>query len=554
MQFLVITLTFLLTAANPMGSHAVPKPNGKWIRVHTPSFTLISDAHPEVATEAAQILECFRATVEEREPSTATEAFVPTTVIVFEDDKSHRPYKLHPSGEPMSYVGLFAPRPDGNFIGMTIRSDRDPYATVLHEYIHWMLSRNHNQVPLWLNEGMAEFYETFKIKGDKVQIGRPIENHLEWLKYKPMFPLPKLFVVDQQSREYNEAERIGVFYAQSWALYHYMHLGRPDLGPKLATFLRSLNATANATVAWRDAFGTGHDPIEAGLKEYVRENRFPIQEVPVRCPDREQLARAEALPYADAVYILGEYLAHVTPWWKQEVRFHFEAAIRADPRHARAHAALAAFLDDEDRHLEAENLFRKARELAPNDQEVYFRWGSTRVRRFVHAQEGASTLPDSVPAKLLGARDLLTRCLELEPKRAEACVNLGATYLLDPGDVSNGVSALQTARALLPSRMDVAYDLVYLYLRQGNRAAAADLVSGALAHSLRREWLQRGTKLLEEDTVRLYNNAVDRYNDRDDAGALLFLDRLQVGVNDVQMTNNIAAFREKVLARSTRSR
>ncbi len=553
MRFLALTWTVLLAVTFPLGSQAVPKPKDKWIRVHTPNFTLISDAHPEVATEAAQILECFRATIEEREPATATDALVPTTVIVFESDESFRPYKLHPSGEPMPFVGLFAPTPDGNFIGMTI-GDRDPYATVLHEYTHWMLNRNHRQVPLWLHEGMAEFYSTFKVKGDKAQIGRPIENHLEWLHYEPMIPLPKLFVIDHQSREYNERNRIGVFYAESWALYHYMHVGRPELGPKLATFLNSLTARGNVTEAWRNAFGMGIDPIETGLREYVQENKFSVQEVPVRCGDREELARAEDLPYADAATILGEYLAHVTPWWKQEVQFHFEAAIRADPRHARAHAGLAAFFDEEDRHLEAEDLFHKAQELAPNDPEIHYRWGSSRVRRFVRAREGASSPPDSMPTQLIEARNLLSRSLELEPKRAEAFVYFGATYLFDPGDVSQGVAALQTAQALLPSRMDVTYDLVYLHLLQGNRAAAAELVSGPLTHSLSREWLERATTLLEEDTVRLYNQAVDRFNDGDDAGALLFLDQLRFGVSDLQMTNSIAAFREKVLSRSAPSR
>ena len=551
-SFVSLVLAFLCGLV-PHPSFGVPSPKEKWLRVRTPHFTLLSDAHPEVTTEAAQMLECFRGTVEEQEPTTATGVYVPTTVILFEDEDAFRPYKLQPSGDPLPYAGFFVPTPDGNYIGMTMSEERDPYATVLHEYTHWMLEKNHAQVPLWLHEGMAEFYSTFKIKGDKAVIGRTLEYHLEWLDHLNLIPLPKLFVMDHASRDWNEGLRRGLFYAQAWILYHYMHLGRPELAPKLDHFLRSLNATANTTTAWNEAFGTGYEPIEAGLRQYVQDKRFPTREVPLRCPDRDALGDVSQVPYADVAYILGDFMAHATPWQTQETRSHFEAALRADPTHARAQVALATLLDAEDHRLEAADLFHKAQALAGNDDEVYFRWGSSKVRR-AQVQYAEATMPlDTLPADLLTARDLLKRSLALRPERAEALVNLGVTYIFDPGDAHDGVVALESARALLPARMDVACYLVYLYLRAENRAAATSLVHDVLGRSLSREWLQRATSLLEEDNVRLYNSAVDRVRDGDDAGALRLLDQLAVGVDDASFARTVATLREQLLSRSRNS-
>lgn len=553
-RFFASLIFAMLIVSVPRPCFGVPSQKEKWLRVRTPHFTLLSNAHPEVTAEAAKMLECFRGTVEEQEPTTATGVYVPTTVILFEDDDAFRPYKLQPSGDPLPYAGFLVPTPDGNYIGMTISEERDPYATVLHEYTHWMLEKNHAQVPLWLHEGMAEFYSSFKIKGDKAVIGRTLEHHVEWLDHLRLLPLPKLFVMDHASRDWNEGLRRGLFYAQAWILYHYMHLGRPELAPKLDQFLRSLNATANTTTAWNEAFGTGYEPIEAGLRQYVQEKRFPTREVPLRCPDREALGDVEPVPYADIAYTLGDFMAHATPWQAREARLHFDAALRIDPAHARAQVALATILDAEDRRLEAADRFHKAQELAGNDDEVYFRWGSSKVRRAQDRYADATMPLDTLPADLLTARELLTRSLALRPERAEALVNLGVTYVFDPGDPRAGVAALESARILLPARMDVACYLVYLYLRLENRPAATALVHDVLGRSLRREWLQRATSLLQEDSVRLYNSAIDRANDGDHAGALRLLDQLAVGVDDASFARTVAALREQLLSHSGSSR
>lgn len=62
-------------------------------------------------------------------------------------------------------------------------------------------------MPLWFNEGLAEYYSTFSITGDqKIVMGKPIASHVYLLRNK-MLPLRTLFQVDHKSPHYNERDK-----------------------------------------------------------------------------------------------------------------------------------------------------------------------------------------------------------------------------------------------------------------------------------------------------------------------------------------------------------
>ena len=51
---------------------------------------------------------------------------------------------------------------------------------VFHEYAHLVISNVMRNVPVWLGEGLAEFYSTYEIGdgGREAVIGRAIVHHL----------------------------------------------------------------------------------------------------------------------------------------------------------------------------------------------------------------------------------------------------------------------------------------------------------------------------------------------------------------------------------------
>ena len=96
-----------------------------------------------------------------------------------------------------------------------------PYATVYHEYFHVFARARFGRLPLWLDEGLAKFWEMTSIASGRVRIGVPSRRNLKILDDEPSLPLPILFAVDHGSPHYEHTEHSAVFYAQSWALVHF---------------------------------------------------------------------------------------------------------------------------------------------------------------------------------------------------------------------------------------------------------------------------------------------------------------------------------------------
>ena len=70
-------------------------------------------------------------------------------------------------------------------------------------------------LPLWLNEGLAEFYSHARLETEKVLIGTPAPYHLAALQENTPLPLETLVSVDYASEYYTESNRTTIFYAQS---------------------------------------------------------------------------------------------------------------------------------------------------------------------------------------------------------------------------------------------------------------------------------------------------------------------------------------------------
>ena len=73
-----------------------------------------------------------------------------------------------------------------------------------------------------MNEGLAEFYAHTSLGSKDVSLGRYSEVHLSLLSKERLLPLDVLFTVDHSSPHYNESNKASIFYAQSWALMHYL--------------------------------------------------------------------------------------------------------------------------------------------------------------------------------------------------------------------------------------------------------------------------------------------------------------------------------------------
>ncbi len=96
----------------------------------------------------------------------------PTRVVVFPNSSALRRFAPRDTrGRLQNLGGYFASTADVNIIAIG-GSDRE---LIYHEFAHYLLRHNLHSQPMWVNEGLAEFYSTFEVDDKKgtVVVGRP---------------------------------------------------------------------------------------------------------------------------------------------------------------------------------------------------------------------------------------------------------------------------------------------------------------------------------------------------------------------------------------------
>ena len=91
-------LALLLLATSEPRAMTLPDESEKWIRVDTAHLTLFSNASEQATVRIGRNIEVFRAVLSRIGPTLSADSPLPTSVFVFRDDLSFRPYKLRQKG------------------------------------------------------------------------------------------------------------------------------------------------------------------------------------------------------------------------------------------------------------------------------------------------------------------------------------------------------------------------------------------------------------------------------------------------------------------------
>jgi len=470
---LILTVATLVLPARPAGcgEPRLPRESDRWIEVRTANFTLFSNASEKTTRLAGSNLEQLRAVLRTLFGGMEFSSPVPTYIFVFNHPNSLAPYRPRFNGKTRELGGYFNAGELANNVAIVARpSSTDVSSTIYHEYIHYLLRTNQAELPLWLNEGLAELYSTFEVEDDLASIGSPIPAHLGWLRDNSLIPLADLISVDHDSPEYNESDRRGVFYAQSWALIHMMIM-EPGEGPNRASVYRHLlrNGIDNHD-AFQQALGGSYDEIEAELKRYVQGGSFSYSQVPVDVHVVDSSSVTE-MGRPEVLTRLGSLLIALGPDRADFAAEHFRAALATDPEYGPAMTGLGRIDELEGRDASALDRYERAAELSPDDFLTQFLLG-----RALYARFAVTSSPEDAEALALGARAALRRAVGIRPSFAEAWAMLGTTYTFDDHPDESGVDALEKAFRLLPDRGDIAYNLVLLHVRRDERDAALEVV------------------------------------------------------------------------------
>ena len=531
----------LLFLALGLPALALPGPKEEWITVRTASFTLFSNAGERKTREIGADLERLRDALSQLSPELALNSPVPTYIFVFRDAASFKPYQRTYNGKPLHSEGYFLSRQLANYVAINGDQHGDERLVIYHEYLHYVMHNHYAALPLWLNEGLAEYYSTFQVGKDEAQVGLPIPEHVLWLRQHSLIPLATLFAVNERSPEYNESSRRGAFYAESWALVHYLISGSPERRRQASEYLRLAQAGAAPDKIFAQAFGADPAPLERELRAYVQKRLFNTLRAPIR-PETDLAMQARPMARADVLSHLGNLLANLIDDHRAAAEEHFRAALALQPDHASALAGLGFLAEQAERPAEARPYYERAAKLAPDDFLVQYLYA-------------VNLTEDPGPGSLRQARAALLRAVELRPDFGEAWARLGYTYQDEEEMPAEAIRALETAHRLLPSRTDVAHNLAAAYARDGQTRKAEELIERALVPQAPPEQIESAREALLDGE---HQRAEELIDEQKYAEALSLLqqvkaktsrpgrrDQLERRIDEIQRALNFNAFVER---------
>ncbi len=455
----------LLTGLVQPSAQAAPAP---WIEVSSPHFSVVTDAGEREGRRVAGQFEQMRSVFEKLFPTGGSSAAAQITVIAPRNAQGFRAL------EPAAYLakgqlhlaGLFSSAADGNYILLSLDTEGPhPYATIYHEYTHFLLRTDSAWLPLWLNEGMAEFYQNTDILGKDVQVGEPSSDNILYLRQSRMLPLTTLLSVDVKSPYYHDEQKGSVFYAQSWALTHYIMLTDHDKGlHRINDYAVALQQNADPVAAARKAFGD-LDQLGGELNAYVQQGSFKEFVMKATISTDTSAFTARPLSQAEADAIRAAVLVHDDRL--DEAQALIDASVAADPKNPTAQET-AGFLALRRNNMEAAaksftsavalnsqsylaNYYYAVLNLQRNDASAQGATVEAGLRAAIHlnptfapAYDALATYYSRRHEKLDEAHLLNNQAITLEPANVLYRMN-AATVLENAGNYNGALQVLQYA-------------------------------------------------------------------------------------------------------------
>ena len=480
----------------------------EWLKIKTPNFTIVSNSSEKDARLVATKLEQFRTTFRSIFPNAKFTTAIPTNVVVFKSSGSYKPYKpKRGDGKADEWIaGYFQAGEDVNYITLSTEGEKeDTFGTIFHEYVHSLLNTTFgkSQVPPWFNEGLAEYYQTFAIEGDqKVQLGGLQNNHLLLLQQAKLIPLKDFFAITNYSLHRNGNHSRSIFYAQAWALIHFLIQGNGGLNlENLGKFLGQVMNKVEPEKAFQASFGSDYATMEKALKKYVEQRTFRGTVVTFK----EKLIfdtqfTVSAITEATANAYLGDLLYHTHEYSAAEA--HLQKALQLEPDLSMAHTSLGLVKMRQRDFAAAKRHLEHAIADDQKNHFAHFNYAYVLSRESMDEFGYVRSYPPDVAKKM---KDAFRRSIELNPEFSESYRMLAFVLMIENSDLDEAIAVLKKGRSYQPGNEHYTLLMAQIYLRQ-DKYDEAKALAEILAKTSDEEAMRRNAEQIS-NTIAQYEEA-----------------------------------------------
>jgi tetratricopeptide (TPR) repeat protein len=471
LRFLAPVLLFAFAFPAPARDNSSP-----WIEVRSAHFTVVTDAGDQDGRHLADQFERMRWLFQTLFPKNRVDPPTPIVVVAVRTRKEMQGL------EPTTYLGkntvnlagLFLREPEKNYILLRLDTeDEHPYSTVYHEFTH--LALGSGGMPLWLNEGLAQFFQNTDIRDKDVLFGEISAADLAEVQRNPLIPLPVLFQVDANSPYYHQEAKGSLFYAESWLLTHYLMIKDfKEHTNRVNEYLRLVSQNVDSVTAGTRAFGDLHQ-LQAVLQGYTNllsytELRLSSAAAPI--DPKSLMVTPLSLPKADA--IRADVMLYTGR--RDEARALLQTVLQADPHNVQAHESMGALELQSGHRDEAKKWYAQAVALDSRSYAAQYYSASLALHDgdrgeavekslraaiplnpgFAPAYDLLSTLYRERHEQLDEARQLNLEAVELDPSNVNYRLN-AAGILMEMNHYDDAIRVLEAAQpiAKTPLELDV---------------------------------------------------------------------------------------------------
>ncbi|MFO8013767.1 MAG: DUF1570 domain-containing protein [Phycisphaerae bacterium] len=245
--------------------------------VQTPHYILHTDHEPEVAQLiAAQQEALFRelySRMGKIKPTKLTGRF---KIKVFQSQgrylKELGPGAIGSQGMYMHHKDLLAAWGPPEYLEIVLE-------TLRHEGTHqFVMHFIGDQIPIWLNEGMAVFYQHSRFKDGRLELGEvPPKRVLrlkEAIKGHKVIHLGRMLRMSHMewlNAVHMGGSHAGLQYDQAWAMVHFLAFaGRQRYRGPFTQFIYYISRGREPYRAWEQTFGTNFTAFEERWMEYIQ--------------------------------------------------------------------------------------------------------------------------------------------------------------------------------------------------------------------------------------------------------------------------------------------